>query len=148
MKRILLLGFFGLSVHGQCQHGRRSGHGWRDSYIAPCPTVPVPPPTGRHQHRDRQERARRWPTLLSGNGDSTNASSWPLSGNAPSNYLVRNLGNSDIAVCPRGGTCTCPENGAAVTTNGYTVQGGGGSYGFNISPSVVAYNVPTAVACS
>ena len=59
--------------------------------------------------------------------------------------VVYNTGTSDLAVCIKGGTCTCPASGAA-TTAGLTVKAGGGSYPFSI-PAGVASSVPTVIAC-
>jgi hypothetical protein len=61
------------------------------------------------------------------------------------NLVVINTGQTDAAVCPAGGTCTCPENGAA-TTNGVTIPAGNGGFQFNLGG--VAATVPTIVACS
>lgn len=58
---------------------------------------------------------------------------------------VIDYGTTDIAVCPKGGTCTCRENGLA-GTNGLTVLAGGGSYGFNLTG--VPSSTPTIVGCS
>jgi hypothetical protein len=64
---------------------------------------------------------------------------------ALSNLIVTNTGNSDAAVCPGGGTCTCPENGPAAT-NGVTIPAGNGGFQFNLGGE--AASIPTAVACS
>lgn len=79
-------------------------------------------------------------------GNAANVSGWPTAGNAPAQFYVRDLGQTDIAVCIYGGTCTCVENwNGSATTIGTTVQAYG-SFGF--SPRTgTAYNTPTIVAC-
>lgn len=57
---------------------------------------------------------------------------------------IRNIGSTDVAICPMGGTCTCPENGVAAT-NGITVQAQQfASFLFNN----IAAATPSIVACS
>jgi hypothetical protein len=64
-----------------------------------------------------------------------------------SGLIVFNPGSSgDVAVCPKGGTCTCPENGIA-TTNGDTILKSGGSWTYVFSPAI-ASSVPSIVACT
>ena len=60
------------------------------------------------------------------------------------NLYVINRGTTDVAFCPRGGTCTCPENTVA-NTDGVTVAAGL-SYSFPYSDIVPA--TATIVACS
>lgn len=57
---------------------------------------------------------------------------------------IRNLGNTDAAICPAGGTCTCSENGVA-NTNGITVQAG---QFISLLINNVTPATPTVVACS
>lgn len=61
------------------------------------------------------------------------------------NLVAINLGLTDAALCAKGSTCTCPENGVA-TTNGVTLYAGGGGYTFNLGGAAIA--TPTIVACS
>lgn len=74
---------------------------------------------------------------------------WPTSGFAPPHIWVRNLGSTDVAFCPWGGTCSCPET-ATSNTVGYTIQAGGGAYGYSLflGNTLVPYNTPTIVSCS
>lgn len=59
--------------------------------------------------------------------------------------IAVNNSASDMAICVKGGTCTCPANGIA-TTMGLTVKAGGGSWPFNLP--AIANTMPTAVMCS
>jgi hypothetical protein len=63
-----------------------------------------------------------------------------------SNLIVWVPGSgSNVAVCPRGGTCTCPQNTIA-PTNGDTILASGGSWTY-LLPGITA-SVPTIVACT
>lgn len=61
------------------------------------------------------------------------------------NLIAINIGSTDVALCIKGGTCTCPENGVA-NTNGITLLAGGGGYSFNLAGTAIG--TPTIVACS
>ncbi len=76
-------------------------------------------------------------------GMTVNAAGGALPASLTSLTVV-NLGSADAAICVRGGTCTCPENGVA-TTNGLTLAAQGG---YRLNLSGVASTVPTAAACS
>jgi len=66
-------------------------------------------------------------------------------GSAVGNLALINDGAVDAAVCVKGGTCTCPENGAAVNTVGITLRAGGG--GQQMYLPNIAYSVVTIVSC-
>lgn len=52
----------------------------------------------------------------------------------------------NVAVCPLGGTCTCPQS-SVDATNGDTVLASGGSWTYSF-PVALALATPTIVACS
>jgi hypothetical protein len=66
--------------------------------------------------------------------------------NAWTNLTVWNPNSGgNVAVCPLGGTCTCPQNGVAAT-NGDTILASGGSWTYILPGTAQA--TPSIVACS
>ncbi len=82
-------------------------------------------------------------------GCNAGGTAWPTSGYLPtSGFWIRNTGTIRLAVCLKGGTCTCAISGATagVTTIGVAIDAGN-AFGFSNFGNIL-YNTPTIVACS